>query len=155
MTNYEQLLVEVLEFRAANRLDLPHRQLLALRNSALAGTLRIFRDALSRPIGYVAWAGICRENAHRLLRRLEFAAYPYEWTEGNIRYVVDIVLLQKERRSALRQLRAAFSKSRALLVERRDRVRLYTRHRGIWRLRQESEARKVEVSAAVPAAARG
>jgi hypothetical protein len=153
MTTYEQLLIEVLEFRAANRLDLPHRQFLALRNSALAGTLRIFRDALSRPIGYVAWAGVCRETAHRLLRRLEFAAYPYEWTEGNIRYVVDVVLLPKERRTGLRQLKAVFANSRALLIARREHVRLYTRRRGIWRLRQEAEPHAPD-NAAIRAAAR-
>src|SRR6185437_13400090 len=81
-------LIEALELRLLPHRGMSRPQFLNLRNSARAGMLRIFRDQLARPIGYVAWAMIDRASLDRLLRFGRLPAYQYEWNEGGICLII-------------------------------------------------------------------
>lgn len=125
------LLVDAMELRASQGGAISSEEWSNLRNSAYSRNCRIFRDALSRPVGYVAWANINKASFSRLMKSGQYPTYPYEWNEGGICLILDVFIAERGRYDALRQLRP-FLRSRRLIVFRRSTrgIRCYRRRAG-------------------------
>ena len=118
------------DIRAYRWLHTTPEQLLHLRASAEANTFEIFWDQHGRPLGYVVWANVCRESAERLNRNGQFPRYTYEWSEGHICLLLDVVINDVDRKLALRQFKAVLSERKIIVFRRRGEVRLYLKKNG-------------------------
>lgn len=122
----EALSLRILPDRRLGPVEFVH-----LLNSARARALKIFRDPLERPIGYVAWAMINRASLDRLLRTRRLPIYPYEWNEGGFCLILDVVIAGHGRCEALRKLRQFARSQRAVVYARSGRkVRVLLRRGG-------------------------
>lgn len=126
-----RLLIQALELRVLPHRGISRPQFSNLQRSARAGMLRIFRDELSRPIGYIAWAMVDRASLDRLLRFGRYPAYQYEWKEGGFCLILDVLVASHGRCEAIRRLREFARSQRALVYAREgEKVRLLVRRGG-------------------------
>ena len=118
------------DIRSYRWLDTTPEQLMHLQLSAKAGTYKIFWDQHDRPLGYAIWANVCRESIQRLARTGRYPVYAFEWNDGRICLVLDVVFNNIDRKQALRQLKEFFGRRRAIAYKRRSTTRLLVRRRG-------------------------
>jgi len=130
MNDYTTVLVEVLEFRMRHQLGLAPAHFNALRNSAYSQKLKIFRDQLGRPIGYVAWANINKASTLRLFNGWILPVYPYEWTEGGICLPLDTMIAKNASTEGINQLKDFLRTQRAIVLSKRNNIRMYFRKSG-------------------------
>lgn len=124
-------LIQALELRVLPQRGISSPQFLNLQRSARVGMLRIFRDELYRPIGYVAWAMIDRASLDRLLRYGRYPAYQYEWREGGFCLILDVLVAGHGRCEAIRRLREFARSQRAVVYAREgEKVRVRVRRGG-------------------------
>lgn len=121
----EALLVELLAVRFDAGLVTSPENFLMLRNSAQARTAAVFQDHMQRPIGYLIWADVNKESAARLMRNGTAPLYFYEWNEGDICLLLDVVILPHGSAAAVGQLLSLLKARRAVLRCRRHRSKLY------------------------------
>jgi hypothetical protein len=100
-----------------------------LRNSAHCGELKVLKDALGRPLGYIALAFISKYTARRVLQGANLE-YPYEWNEGGICMIVDVALVGPSAPEGLRMLKDRIRDERAIIFSRKGRHRLYIQWKG-------------------------
>lgn len=124
------LLRNMLEARARNGLSTTPEQFGQLRNSAANAAAIILKNVLHRPIGYVAWACVNKESILRLSTLGKFPSYMYEWNEGGIFLLLDVVIDADSRRYGLSELKRILSTKRAVVFSRKKKCRLYLRRRG-------------------------
>jgi hemolysin-activating ACP:hemolysin acyltransferase len=122
------LIIETLDLRAGAGLSLTPGEFLNIRNAGVANTLRLFCDALSRPIGYVSWANVSGATIRRLSRSGRWPFYLHEWREGGICLITDVMLVRQHRSEAIRHLRTFSRMNRVVVVVRVGKpLRLYRR----------------------------
>jgi hemolysin-activating ACP:hemolysin acyltransferase len=122
-----EVLLEALELRARFRMETPPESLLYLTRSARKGMLRILRDKLRRPVGYVAWAEVNKESLRRMQRvGLDMLAH-YEWDEGHLVVIVDAAFAPGRARCLAQPLMAAFARRRVVVLARSHAFSLYAR----------------------------
>lgn len=120
---------EAMNLRALKRLDTPVPDLERLILAAQSGILDILWAEMGRPIGYIACANISKETLRLILRGGHAPKYPYEWNEGGILLIYEVVLLAEWNLFARRQLIEKIRRSRAVVFARRGRMRVYVRRR--------------------------
>jgi hypothetical protein len=130
ISNANTLLCNMLEARARNGLVTTPEQFSQLRSSAANGTAMIFKDVLYRPIGYIAWANVNKESILRLSTLGKFPCYPYEWNEGGVFLLLDVVFDGDSRRYGLSELKRVLSTKRAVVFSKRKSCRLYLKRKG-------------------------
>jgi hemolysin-activating ACP:hemolysin acyltransferase len=122
-------LVGALALRAANRLAISPALIELLRNSAQWNYLEILVDEVQRPIGYVSFARINKSSLERLARTGCIPKYDYEWNEGRIVLVLDVLIVAQARVAAIRQFRALLQRHRVVVAHRRaEPLKIYLRH---------------------------
>lgn len=97
MASRALLLVKALDLRRDCGRALSPDEYSSLHHSAFAGTLEILVDRLARPIGYISWACVNKASAQRLLRYGKYPRYAYEWNEGVICMILDILIIGSAR----------------------------------------------------------
>lgn len=122
---FQDDLIEMLTVRAEAGLETQPPLFRLLRNAAQAGSATLFRDHMHQVIGYAIWAKVSAETAARFVRTGMAPYYFYEWREGGIFLLLDVVIYRHASRPGRRQLMAVLAEHRAVMVARRDRVRLY------------------------------
>jgi len=83
----------VCELRSKTALSTSAELLRWLNFSTRTHCYQLFYDSLNKPIGYIIWANVCRETITRLARTGQMPRYPYEWNEGYITLVLDLVFI--------------------------------------------------------------
>jgi hypothetical protein len=137
-------LVYALELRAALGLGTTPEEYWILRNSEMAHTLEIMFDEVDRAIGYMAWARVSRATIERLQRNAQLPKYFYEWEEGGICLILDVLLLPRYKYDAIRQLRLFIRRRRAIVPARKGRpLRLYLRKGRRFRRQYLSSGKRV------------
>lgn len=81
------------ELRLSAGLDTNVELLKQLYFSIQTDKFEVLYNNLDKPIGYIAWADINQESLFRLEKASVFPKYFYEWKEGNIRLILDLVVL--------------------------------------------------------------
>lgn len=152
-------LIAALELRLMPRGGISAMEFLNLQKSARVGMLRIFRDQLTRPIGYIAWAMIDRASLGRLLKYGRYPAYQHEWKEGGVCLILDVLVASRGRCEAISSLREFVRGQRAVVYARdgetprvliRRRGRLRTQNVGAatnWRLMEKKRGAAMLVAA--------
>jgi hemolysin-activating ACP:hemolysin acyltransferase len=123
----DKLLCALMEVRLHALLVTTPEQFLLLKNSAQAGTAKLFSDHMGRPAGYVAWAEVNSETARIYLLHGLPPSYPYEWREGHLCVLLDLVIVPGMGKAARAQLRSWLRTRRALLFTRKKRHSAYRR----------------------------
>ena len=75
-------------------------------NSVTKNKYEILLDINERPIGYVLWADINIESLQQLRKTRIFPAYSYEWDEGDITLILDILLLLNRNKTIFQVVRS-------------------------------------------------
>lgn len=130
MNDHSAQLVEALELRAINGLSTPPDIFVKLRNCAYANKLIVFKDQLKRPIGYLAFASVNKESALRFLKNGAIPFYPYEWSEGGIFLIIDVVIQKNSCFDAVRQIKSLVFSKRAIIFSKRNRCKFYLKKNG-------------------------
>jgi hemolysin-activating ACP:hemolysin acyltransferase len=94
----------------------------------------VLKDDFERPAGYIAWACINKESYLSVLRRGKHPRYHYEWDEGQIILLADVVLYRGALRFFLETLHECFSRKRLVMFVRKNAVSVYARRDGRFRL---------------------
>lgn len=130
MNDRAALLIEALELRAMNGLNTPPDLFVKLRNCAYANTLIIFKDQLNRQIGYLAFAEVNKESVLRFLKAGIIPFYSYEWGEGCISLIIDILVQKSSSFDAVRQLKEVLYSKRVIIFSKRNKRKLYLKKNG-------------------------
>lgn len=87
-----QKLGQACVIRAEKGLDTSPNQLRVISNSIKSEYFKIWRNKDGAAIGYIAWAKINRESYCILQSKNQLPKYDYEWDEGQLTLVIDIVI---------------------------------------------------------------
>jgi hemolysin-activating ACP:hemolysin acyltransferase len=120
-------LCELLRLRLRFQLGTDAETLYALGNSAWAQTFQILKDPLGRPVGYIAWANLNSESVQRLQQDFRLPKYVYEWNEGKIAVILDVIYNHESRFGLRALIRDLFPRSRLVVLWRRKHLSIYVR----------------------------
>lgn len=128
--NALSLLSDVIDARITAGLN-THPQLLGyLKHSAMEGRIKIFRSPAKTPIGYVAWANVNKYSFLMTTKTRQMSPYLYEWSEGRLMIVYDIVFAPQWNLIARKALLRFLRKKRFVSFLRRGRLHLWVRSGG-------------------------
>ena len=96
-----------------------------LINSVYSNTYRILRDESNHPIGYIIWASICKDSFLKISHFGGYPKYSFEWQEGNITLILEIVINDSDKSSAFKQLRQFIKSKKILTFINKNRGKLY------------------------------
>lgn len=86
------ILYNVTKIRMVNQLDTTAVLQTRLVNAAAKDFIHIFRNETGDPIGYAAWAKVSRETLNVVFKTQQLPILPYEWHDGRIKLIFDIVV---------------------------------------------------------------
>lgn len=125
----------LLGIRSRTELNTSAEMLRWIQNSIIANTYKIFKDPFGVSNGYMIWANVNRETICRMSRIKLFPKYSYEWREGNIILILDLVFLDGWNQCNRRQLVKFIRHQRVFAFARRDKLSMFirkkNRHRDI------------------------
>ncbi len=87
-----RLAFEVCSLRARRMLNTSPQGLSMLVMSIESGNVEVFKTAGGEPIGYVAWMSLTSESMRYIEEFREFPPYPFEWSEGRLMMIFDVVV---------------------------------------------------------------
>jgi hemolysin-activating ACP:hemolysin acyltransferase len=118
----EKNLFRLMFLRTKNKLNTPPDLSEQLMFSAMRNKISFFGGAYGKDIGYVAWADICKESAKIIIKRKSARIYDYEYDEGKICFLIDIVFDRKESLTAKAQLKNFILEKKMVLYIKRNGV---------------------------------
>lgn len=117
---------EIFSLRMGRGLSLSGESTLHLSNSYYKDKYRIFRNVKGNSIGYIIWAEVSEESYFRVFNYGYFPKYQYEWDEGNICLILDVVFAQNHACEAKRRFLSFVKSFDFVAFKRRSSPRLYT-----------------------------
>lgn len=120
-----QQLVSAISLRIEAGLGVNRQELIGLRYSAENTSINILTNDSGIELGYIAWASVNKETALQLLEYGTFPRYPYEWSEGRICLVVDVLFVPGKIIAAKKSLIEFLVKKRSIIFHRKNRTSLY------------------------------
>lgn len=127
MDNSYKLNSKALEVRIESNLGATHSELLGLICASNSGKVHLLGDDDILASGYVAWAGINHESAEQLMKYGVFPKYPYEWDEGSICLITDVVFVPNRARLAKKMLKSFLNDKENIIFIKNKRVKMYQR----------------------------
>jgi len=101
-----------------------------LKIASKANTYKVFHDQFEQPIGYIIWANINKESLARIERSGVYPQYPFEWSEGNITLLIDIVINNVNKKNAKQQLKQFIKAQRILAYTKKNVGKMYFKKQG-------------------------
>ena len=89
------------DLRSSRPSQLASETLKMLKISVLQEKYAICHDINGLPRGYVAWADVNTESLLRMCRVDDFPQYNYEWNEGKIKIIIDVLMHTKSHEEKL------------------------------------------------------
>ena len=121
---------ELANLRLKAGLDTPVQILQWLRHSAEYNAVYYFKNLAGRVNGYAIWAKVCRETLFRQKRTGQFPRYFYEWNEGQIVLLLDVVFIDGWNCHNSNQLRHFIKSHKAVAWYRKQHLNLLIRKQG-------------------------
>ena len=127
--------------RLTNQLDTSAVLQARLVNAAVNNSVYIFRNEAGAPIGYIAWGRVSRETLNLVFKTRQMPSLPYEWNDGKIKLIFDVVLSKEWSLLARYQFFLYIRKNRIFAYYRGSKLVLCQhkdpRHNGyFWRYRR-------------------
>lgn len=130
------------DLRSSRHGQLTPETLRLLKKSILENKYAIYHDVNGVPRGYVAWADINLESLLRLVRAGNFPRYRYEWSEGNIRLIIDVLMHTRSVTPSLLSIMSELTAEAAMVAfVKRGRLRIYGKENGAFMLKPASSLR--------------
>ena len=86
-------LLDIVAVRCSINVDTPAKLLSELTECAVDGRAKAFYSATGVPVGYLVWAMVNKESFILLSKTRQMPAYSYEWCEGRLMVVHDVMVL--------------------------------------------------------------
>lgn len=134
----EQLLCQMMLVRSTEGLSTSPAQFWLLYRAARARSAVIIHNHHDEAVAYILLAQVAKEGMRSFLATGLPPAYDYEWGEGRLNLVIDVVISKRHRDAAMPKLRQLLAQHRAVAFVRRAQPRLYVRWQG--RLRKQPHA---------------
>lgn len=122
--------IGAISLRMEAGLGLSWQELSNLKKSSMFSNIEILSNANNTKLGYVAWASVNKETALQLLQYGLFPHYPYEWSEGNICLIVDVLFIPGKQHEAKKSLLKFLTKKRVIAFQRRNKASLLIKQIG-------------------------
>ena len=122
------------DFRAQCHLTTTPDTLKNIKMSDMAETRTIFWSPLKTPMGYLIWADVNRETILRLYRSGRLPQFDFEWREGKITLILDVVLDPRWKKYCLQSLRGFIASKRIVTYVRKGKLKLLLRDKGRHRI---------------------
>jgi len=119
----------VTAIRAQSGLITESQLLTALTNSAWNENIKVFNSPFGTPIAYVAWASVNKESFQWMSKTRQMPPFPYEWNEGKLVIIYDIVFSPLWGKAARKELLRFLSEKRFIAYLKRGRLHVWTRGR--------------------------
>lgn len=138
MTEQEEVFLQFLKLRMVYRHDLPYSTLSVLKFAAQAGNHHFFYNAGGVMKDYIAWANVSKEAIWKLENEQMFPLHDYEWNEGRIILIADILFESMSKFALRRFLNLSFPRCRLIVFFRKKRISMYCRYNGKFKLAKRS-----------------
>ncbi len=92
-----------------------------IKSSAYAGSYKIITNAFGQNVGYIIWANICKESLIKLKNTGAYPQHRYEWSEGDITLLLDVVINEQQSKLSIQQLRH-FLKSKKIIAYEKNKI---------------------------------
>jgi len=135
MINWEKDFCDLLDIRAQYSISTSAETLVMLRNSVKNNLYYIFKNEFSRPIGYLAWARINKESFLELSRSTKMPVYEYEWDEGNIIVLTDVLHKSQSAFQLRGELVKIFHRARIVVLANYSHLSIYLLKRNRYTLK--------------------
>lgn len=126
-----EILCDVMDIRLSREIDTPYKVLSELIFSSRNQCIEVFKFNLKPEskvrIGYMAWMEISKETLVFMLRHGTLCPHYYEWNEGHILYILDVLFSPRHPTMALSSMLERIRKYRVVVFYRRGRLRIYRR----------------------------
>lgn len=119
----------VMILRDICQLDSSHLFLRTLMSASKAETIQVFYSELGNPIGYVIYANIDKYTYLNVKEMGYTLKYPYEWNEGGICFIQDVLFLNGWKKESARQLRSFIKQRRLIVYKKKERIRALIRRK--------------------------
>jgi len=112
----------LMQLRASSGLLTDPAVFMLLNNSVAQSCYKIFFDPSGKPAGYMLWADVNEESAARLIRTGQYPVYQYEWDEGDIVMLLDVLVQPLFKYNILADLRAELRSFPQLVYRKGNRL---------------------------------
>lgn len=117
-----KLMSEICSLRAKRLLGASPHGLSMLVGSVDSGQVKVFRTAGGEPIGYLAWMSLTPESMRYVMDFRVYPPYSYEWSEGRLMMIFDVVISPGWNRVAIDQIAKFLSRSKFVSYFKYDRL---------------------------------
>ena len=108
----------ICDLRSSTQFNTSAELLRWIKNSALSNNVHLFKNTLGVPSGYILWANVNKETLAKIKRSSAFPLHFYEWNEGYITLVLDILITDGW---------TAFNRSQLMSFLRKRKILAYVR----------------------------
>ena len=127
MNKSNQSFCNLIDIHTTFGIEVTVRTLANLRAATLAGTFHVLKDPFYKNTGYVAWASVNKESFLSMRETGISPKYPYEWKEGGLAFVTDLLYRARSKLGLRKILLDLFKQRRVVAFCRKDVVSIYRR----------------------------
>jgi hemolysin-activating ACP:hemolysin acyltransferase len=121
---------DIIDVRCRSGLVTPPQLLSLLKNSAHDGRVAVLRSPTKAPIGYFAWASVTKEGLRHVIRSKQMPPFSYEWNEGRLMVVYDVVIAPGWQLIGRKALLKKLKKQRFVAFLKRQNLHVWQKHKG-------------------------
>lgn len=123
-----KLMSEIFALRVRRGLNTSPQQLSLLVACIDKEQVEVFRTAGGDPIGYVAWMSLTPESIRYVRDFRVLPPYPYEWSEGRLMMIFDVVFAHGWNKVVLDQMAKKLSSYRLVSYFKNNRLKFVNRN---------------------------
>lgn len=126
---FSWLFSKVVDIRSASVLETSSHLLSALKNSAENGKIKVFSSGSHSFFAYLAWAEVNKESLVLMGKTKQMPPFLYEWNEGRLMVIYDVVFLPKWGVLAKREILQFLRQVRVVAFLKRGNLHIWSRRR--------------------------
>lgn len=123
-------LLDIFAVRCSLNVDTSAKLLGELTECAVGGRAKTFYSASGVPVGYIVWSLVNKESFVLLSKTKQMPAYPYEWCEGRLMVVHDVMVLPQWSSVVNVAIRDFLMKKRFVAFLRRGKLHIWSKVMG-------------------------
>ena len=123
------LLLDVMQVRSMCNLVTTPKNFKIINNSLERGLCHVFQHKNAGAIGYVLWAKISVDTLRCMEISKKLPLYPYEWNEGELTLITDVVILKRWSKRVVLELLKLKSEHSSICYLRREQLKVVNNDR--------------------------
>lgn len=123
-------LLDIIAVRYSVNVSTPPKLLVELADCSVGCRAKIFYSNNGSPVGYIVWASLNKESFILLSKTKKMPAYTYEWCEGRLIVVHDVVVLPQWNSVVNTAIRDFLTQKRFVAFLRRGRLHVWSKPNG-------------------------